>query len=126
MRGASALVAGLAIALLTSCSTSRISNWIGDSPRPQTKDDLFEMYGLPDAIRTSRKGEATHWLRYDSAEVKGMRFGAGMYGISFSVGRQHRGGDLVWFGVSEDGRVVDVVAGQNSTAVSHRLWPFSD
>ena len=120
MRGASALVAGLAIALLTSCSTARVSSWIGDSPRPQTKDDLFEMYGLPDAIRTSRKGEATHWLRYDSAETKGMRFGAGMYGASVSVGRQHRAGDIVWFGVSEDGRVVDVVAGQNSTASSTR------
>ena len=126
MRGTSARVAGLAMALLTSCSTVQVGSWIGDSPRPQTKDDLFEMYGIPDAIRTTREGGLTHWLRYDSAEAQGMKFGAGMYGAAFWVGREHRAGDIVWFGISEDGRVVDRVGGQNTSAIRYRLWPFGD
>lgn len=120
------LLAAFATALLTACLSVQVGSWVGDSPKPKTQDDLYEMYGLPDAIRTTRADEGAHWLRYDSNEAKGMKFGVGPFGASFYVARQHAAGDTVWFRVAEDGRITEVEAGQNTDSLENRLWPFSD
>ena len=122
--GFGAIVLLMLIAKTTVPSAFEAAEDLGGTVK-DLQEQLFEMYGIPDAVRTT-PGDGTRWLRYDSAEAKGMRFGAGYTGVAFSVGRNHRAGDVVWFGIDEDGRVVDVVAGQNTTQVERRLWPFGD
>ena len=104
----------------------QVGSWVGDSTKPRTKDDLYEMYGVPDAIRTTRADKDARWLRYDSSEAKGMRFGAGTWGVAFYVGRVHTAGDTLWYRVAPDGSVTDVIAGRNTDSLENRLWPFSD
>jgi hypothetical protein len=118
--------AGLAalLALVTSaCTTWHDDLWIDEEPMPETRAELYERFGPPDAIRRER---GQRFLRYDYAEWKGLTLGARWQGIGILLSRRHKGGDTVWVEVDAEDRVQSVTPWRNSTNLSYRLWPFSD
>lgn len=115
-----ALAAGL---LLAGCQQSQTSSWIGDDSLPSTRAELYQQYGIPDAIRVEGNDR---WLRYDSSEAKGMRLGARYYGVGLLIGRSRSQGDRVWVRVDQDDRITAVEPEKNSDDLHYRLWPFGD
>jgi hypothetical protein len=115
-----ALAAGL---LLAGCQQGQTSSWIYKEPFPTTRAELYQKYGIPDAIRVEG---ADRWLRYDSAEAKGMTLGARYYGVGLVMGRSQSQGDRVWVRVDPDGRITAVEPNKNSDNLHYRLWPFGD
>jgi hypothetical protein len=112
--------------LLSGCLTSHTDTWIGDAPSPETRDELYRLYGPPDAIR---RHEGRLYLRYDSSVAKGMTLGARAgprwIGVGLVLSRTRSVGDRVWVEVAPDGRVVDVDPLRASDRPRYRLWPFS-
>jgi hypothetical protein len=116
-----ALLLALAV---TGCTTMHTGIWsYGEEPLPATKVELFDQFGLPDAIR-SVPGSPDHWLRYDYSRSKGMTLGARYQGLGLLLSRQRRAVDNVWVRVDPDGRVLEWDPGRSSPDLRYRLWPF--
>ena len=105
------------------CTTMHTGIWAYGEPLPETKVELFDQFGLPDAIR-SMQGSPDRWLRYDYSRTKGMTLGARYQGLGLLFIRQRRAIDNLWVRVGPDGRVLDWNPGRSSPDLRYRLWPF--
>lgn len=114
-----------ASAALVSCQTMRSQTWIGDEPKPATRDELYRLYGPPDAIR---REAGSDWLRYDSSVAKGMTFGVRatpqLGGVGLVLSRTQGQGDRVWVEVAPDDRILTFLPLKGSSGLRYRLWPF--
>ena len=120
----STLTIGLLAAwLLAACAQSQTERWPGDHVLPQTRAELYQQYGVPDAIRV--QGE-DRWLRYDHVEAKGMTLGARYYALGFIIGRSQSYGDHLLVRVNPDDRITAVQPDVNSDQLRYRPWPFGD
>jgi hypothetical protein len=111
--------------LASGCLTSHTDTWIGDVPVPATRDELYRLYGPPDAIR---RDEGRMWLRYDSSVAKGMTLGAragpNRVGVGLVFSRTRSVADRVWVEVAPDGRILKVDPLRASDRPRYRPWPF--
>jgi len=121
-RGITALLLALAV---SGCTTVHSGIWAYGEPLPDTKVELFDEFGLPDAIRREQ-GSPDRWLRYDYSRSKGMTFGARYMALGMLISRQHQANDNVWVRVGPDGRVLEWIPGRSSPDLRYRLWPFGD
>ena len=111
--------------MVSGCLTSHTDTWIGDAAVPETREELYRLYGPPDGIR---RHEGSLWLRYDSSVAKGMtlggRAGPRWVGVGLVLSRTHSVADRVWVEVAPDGRIVKVEPLRASDRPRYRLWPF--
>jgi hypothetical protein len=115
----------LLLALAASgCTTMHTGIWsYGEKPLPATKIELFDQFGLPDAIR-SEPGSPDRWLRYDYSRTKGLTLGARYLALALLLSRHRQANDNVWVRVGPDGRVLEWDPGRSSPDLRYRLWPF--
>jgi len=107
------------------CTTVHTDRWSYQEPLPVNQTELFQTFGLPDAIRREQ-GSPNRWLRYDYSQIRGMTFGARYLALALILGRQHRAFDRLWVHVTTDGRVLEWQPGRSTPQLRYRLWPFGD
>ena len=110
---------------ISGCTTMHTGIWAYREPLPTTKAELFDQFGLPDAIR-SVPGSSDRWLRYDYSRTKGMTLGARYQALGLILERRHRSVDNVWVRIGPDGGVLEWLPGRSTPELRYRLWPFGD
>ncbi len=105
------------------CTTVHTERWSYQEPLPANQTELFQRFGLPDAIRRV-EGSPDRWMRYDYSKTRGMTFGARYLALALILGRQHRAIDNVWVRVAPDGGVLEWLPRRSTPDLRYRLWPF--